>query len=50
MNFTIFQEGVGPDFGRVLQGGLIEGFLGGEEDTRPGNVNKSGEIWLAIIE
>ena len=53
MNFTISQEEVGLDFGRVLQGGSIEGFLGGGGgggDTRPDNANKNGEICLAIIE
>ena len=51
MNFTIFQEEVGLDFGRVLQEGLIEILVGGEEEvTRAGNANKNGEIWFATIE
>ena len=51
-NFTIFQEEVGLDFGRVLQEGLIDIFIfvGEEEDTRAGNVNKNGEICFATIE
>lgn len=50
MNFTIFQEGLGLDFGRVLQEGLIDIFVGEGEDTRAGNANKNGEIWFATIE
>ena len=50
MNITIFQEEVGSDFGRVLQEGLIDIFVGEEEDTRAGNANKNGEIWFATIE
>ena len=50
MNFTIFQEEVRLDFGRVLQEGLIDILVGEEEDTRTGNVNKNGEIWFATIE
>ena len=50
MNFTIFQEGVGLDFGRVLQEGLIDIFVGEEEDIQADNVNKNREIWFATIE
>ena len=52
MNIMTFQEGVGPDFGRVLQEGLIDIFIEeiGEEDTREDNANKNGEIWFTIIE
>ena len=51
-NFTIFREEVGLDFGRVLQEGLIAIFIfvGEEEDTRAGNVNKNGEICFTTIE
>jgi len=52
MNFIIFREEVGLDFGRVLQEGLIDIFIfvGEEEDTQAGNVNKNGEICFATIE
>jgi hypothetical protein len=53
LNFTIFQEEIGVDFGRVLREGLIDIFVGeGEDtrDTRAGNANKNGEIWFATIE
>ena len=51
-NFTIFWEEVGIDFGRVLQEGLIDIFIfvGEEEDTRAGNVNKNREICFVTIE
>ena len=49
-NFTIFREEVGLNFGRVLQEGLIDIFVGEEEDTRAGYANKNGEIWFATIE
>ena len=50
MNFTIFQEEVRLDFGRMLQEGLIDIFIGEEEDTRAGNANKNEEIWFTTIE
>ena len=40
MNFTIFQKGVGLDFGRVLQEGLIDIFVREGEDTRADNAKK----------
>ena len=50
-NFTIFQEEVRLDFGRVLQEGLIDIFIFVEkEDTWAGNANKNGEICFATIE
>jgi len=50
MNFTIFQKGVGLDFGRVLQEELTDIFVLEGEDTRAGNASKNGEICFATIE
>ena len=47
---NISREEVRLDFGRVLQEGLIEGFVEGGGDTRIGNANKNGEIWFATIQ